>query len=191
MRRLVVVVVPLFGLLFALMLASSAMAQTQPQITITSPVNGATVPGPDVTVSINVTGTTLVPAAQATRLEDLHVHYLLDTDPSPWLDGTTPIPAGNPNIVHSGATSNAFTGLAPGPHQVAVVLGFSDHRAVQPPVDPSVSFTVAAQPSAPAQLPRTGDAGSPLPLLLTFGVVGVVLGTALRVIRRLALGHRG
>jgi hypothetical protein len=183
-------IVPLLGILLAFGSASPALAQTQPQVTITSPVNGATVPGPDVTVTINVTGTTLVPAAQATRLEDLHVHYLLDTDPAPWLNGTTPIPAGNPNIVHSGATSNAFTGLAPGPHQVAVVLGFSDHRAVQPPVDPSVSFTVAAQPSAPAQLPRTGDAGTPLPLLVAVGVVGVLLGTALRGLGRSGLGHR-
>ena len=181
---------PLLGALLAVLSASSVMAQTQPQITITSPVNGATVPGPDVTVSINVSGTTLVPAAQASRLEDLHVHYLLDTDPSPWLDGATPIPAGNPNIVHSGATSNTFTGVAPGPHQVVVVLGFSDHRAVQPPVDPRVSFTVAAQPSAPAQLPRTGDAATPVPLLVAVGVVGVLLGTALRGLGRLGLRHR-
>lgn len=181
MRRLVVLVL---GALLAVLSASTAMAQPQPQpqITITSPVNGATVPGPDVTVSINVAGTRLVPAAQATRLEDLHVHYLLDTDPSPWSGGTTPIPAGNPDIVHSGSTSNTFTGLAPGLHRVVVVLGFSDHRAVQPPVDPSVSFTVAVQPSAPAQLPRTGDAATPVTLLVAVGVAGVVLGTALRVL---------
>ena len=180
-------IVPVLAVLLGSVMASPALAQTQPQVTITSPVNGGTVPGPDVTVTINVSGTTLVPAAQATRLEDLHVHYLLDTDPSPWLDGTTPIPAGNPNIVHSGATSNTFSGVAPGAHQVAVVLGFSDHRAVQPPVDPSVRFTVAAQPSAPAQLPRTGDAANPVPLLLAVGVVGLLLGTALR---RSGLRHR-
>ena len=183
-------IVSLLGLVLAIGSASPALAQPQPQVTITSPVNGATVPGPDVTIAIGVSGTTLVPAAQATRLEDLHVHYLLDTDPSPWLDGTTPIPAGNPDIVHSGATSNVFSGVAPGPHRVVVVLGFSDHRAVQPPVDPSVSFTVAAQPSAPAQLPRTGDAGTPTPLLVAVGLLGILLGTALRALGRSGLGHR-
>jgi hypothetical protein len=184
-------ILPLLGVLLAFAATSPALAQTQPQLTIASPVNGATVPGPDVTVTINVSGTTLVPAAQATRLEDLHVHYMLDTDPSPWLDGTTPIPAGNPNVVHSGATSNVFSGVAPGPHQVVVVLGFSDHRAVQPPVDPRVSFTVAAQTSAPAQLPRTGDAATPVPLLVALGALGVLLGTALRALGRSGLGHRG
>jgi hypothetical protein len=181
---------PALGLLLFGLATSTAMAQTQAQVSISSPVNGATVPGPDVTVTINVSGTTLVPAAQATRLEDLHVHYLLDTDPSPWLGGATPIPAGDPNIVHSGSTSNTFTGLAPGAHRVVVILGFSDHRAVQPPVDPSVSFTVAGRPSAPAQLPRTGDAANLPPLLLAVGVVGLVLGSALRGLGRLGLGHR-
>ena len=182
---------PLLGLLVVPSVgAPSVMAQTQAQVTIASPANSATVPGPDVTVTINVSGTTLVPAAQATRLEDLHVHYLLDTDPSPWLDGATPIPAGDPNIVHSGSTSNTFSNVAPGAHRVVVVLGFSDHRAVQPPVDPSVSFTVASQPSAPAQLPRTGDSGTPLPFLLAVGAVGVVIGTVLRGLARLHRARR-
>src|SRR6202040_554297 len=114
-----------------------AFPQPQPQVVITAPTNGGRVAGPDVTVTIQVTGTTLVPAANATKLEDLHVHYMLDVDPAPYLPGTTPIPAGNPNIVHSGALSNTFTGVAPGPHTVWVVLGFSNHTAVQPPVAPS------------------------------------------------------
>src|SRR5205807_9117930 len=135
------------------------------------------VPGPDVTVTIQVTGTTLVPAANATKLEDMHVHYLLDVDPAPYLDGTTPIPAGNPAIVHSGALSNTFSNVAPGPHKVTVILGLSDHRAVQPPVAPSVSFNVGAQAAAPAQLPKTGDgstATTPLPIAaIAFALLAV------------------
>ena len=69
-----------------------AYAQGQPQITISAPANGATVSGADVTVSINVTGTTLVAAANATKLEDLHVHYVLDRDTGPLTSGTAPIP---------------------------------------------------------------------------------------------------
>src|ERR1700680_2742283 len=132
------------GLLLSFVFASPALAQPQPQVVITAPANGARVSGPDVTVTIQVTGTTLVPAANATKLEDMHVHYLLDVDPAPWLSGATPIPAGNPNIVHSGALSNTFTGVAPGAHRIAVVLGLSNHIAVQPPVAPSVSFTLGA-----------------------------------------------
>ena len=55
----------------------------------------------------------------------------------------TPVPAGNPNIVHSGALSNTFAGVAPGAHRVAVVLGLSNHLAVQPPVAPSKRFSIA------------------------------------------------
>src|SRR5438105_9808970 len=130
-----------FALLGWLAVAAPALAQ-QAQVTISSPANGATVTGPDVTVTINVSGTTLVPAAQATKVEDLHVHYLLDVDPSPYLAGTTPVPQGDPNIVHSGATAYTFHNVAAGPHRVTVLLGFADHRAVQPPVGPSVTFTL-------------------------------------------------
>jgi Domain of unknown function (DUF4399) len=132
-------VVALFGWLA---LASPTLAQ-QAQVTISSPADGATLSGPDVNVTINVSGTTLVPAAQATKLEDLHVHYMLDVDPGPYLAGTTPVPQGNPNIVHSGSTSNTFSNVAPGSHTLTVLLGFADHRAVQPPVAPKVTFTVA------------------------------------------------
>src|SRR5437588_5834094 len=144
-----------FGLLLSLVFAETALAQPQPQIVITAPASGATVAGPNVTGSINVSGTTLVPAANATKLEDLHVHYVLDGDPTTLASGAAPIPSGNPNIVHSGATSTSFMDVAAGSHKVSVILGLSNHVAVQPPVAPSVSFTVAA----PAQLPRTGDAG--------------------------------
>ena len=145
-------------------------------------VASATDPAP----SITVTGTTLVPAANATRLEDLHVHYVLDGDPATLASGAAPIPAGNPNIVHSGATSNTFMDVAPGPHKVTVILGLSNHVAVQPPVAPSVSFTVGA----PGQLPRTGDASSPATLLLLAGAIGVILGIAMRGSGRSALGLR-
>ena len=183
-------IVAVFGLVLSLALASTALAQQQRQVSITSPANGAAVPGPDVTVTIQVTGTTLVPAANATKLEDMHVHYLLDVDPAPYLNGTTPIPTGNPAIVHAAALTTTFSGVAPGPHRVTVILGLSDHRAVQPPVAPSVSFTVAAQAAAPAQLPRTGDgstATTPLPIA---GIAIALLAVALLSAARLAFGHR-
>ena len=53
-----------FGLLLSLAFTETALAQPQPQVVISAPANGATVAGPNVTVTINVTGTTLVPAAQ-------------------------------------------------------------------------------------------------------------------------------
>ena len=164
-----------------LVLATPAAAQ-EVQIRITSPANGAVVAGPDVTVSIAVAGTTLVPAADAMRLEDLHVHYLLDVDPAPYLSGATPVAMGDPNQVHTAALSQTFGGVAPGEHRVTVLLGLSSHVARQPVVAPSVTFRVAAagQAQVPSQLPRTGDFDGVLGLLLAAGAGGVLSGTFLR-----------
>jgi LPXTG-motif cell wall-anchored protein len=148
-------------------------------VAITSPAAGAMVIGPDVTVTIDVGDIKLVPGAQATQKSDMHVHYLLDVDPTPWLDGKHDIPTGDPNIVHSAATSHTFTNLAPGPHRVTVILSSADHLAVQPPVAPSVSFTVVDQ--SVAQLPKAG--GAPESALLAVGLLGLALtcgGLALR-----------
>jgi LPXTG-motif cell wall-anchored protein len=164
-----------------LVVAAPASAQ-QVQIRITSPANGGVVAGPDVTVSIAVTGTTLVPVAEATRLEDLHVHYLLDVDPAPYLSGSTPVAQGDPHQVHSAALSNTFADVAPGQHRVTVLLGLSSHVARQPVVAPSVTFRVAGagQVQVPAQLPRTGDLDGVLGVLLGAGAIGVLAGTILR-----------
>ena len=73
---------------------------------------------------------------------------------------------------------------------MVVLLGYSDHTAFQPPVDPAVSFTVGAAGAGAAQvpsaLPRTGDGFDVLPFVLAAaGVTGLLLGAVLR--RR----HRG
>jgi LPXTG-motif cell wall-anchored protein len=114
----------------------------------------------------------------------MHVHYLLDADPSPFIGTMTPIPMGNPNIVHTASMSQTFSGVAAGPHRVTVVLGLSNHVAVQPAVAPAVNFTVGAagaqQVPVPAQLPRTGDADTGVTWLALVGVLGLTVGTLLR-----------
>ena len=175
--------VPL-AVLAAFTFVSTAAAQAV-QVRITAPANGSALPGPDVTVNIAVTGTTLVPGAEATRLEDLHVHYILDTDVAAYVNGSMAIPMGNPNIVHTAAMSQTFAGLAPGMHRVYVILGLSNHVAVQPPVAPFVTFTIGAaggSAQVPGALPRTGDtsSGDMLWLAVLAGGAGVAAGTTLR-----------
>ena len=186
-------VLAVFGLLLLLSLvyAAPAFAQPQPQIVITAPTNGGRVPGPDVTVTIQVTGTTLVPAANATKLEDMHVHYMLDVDPAPWLSGATPIPAGQPEHRPFGSADQHVRRRSAGPAPRRGRARVIESRRGAAPVAPSVSFTVGAGVAAPAQLPRTGDASDPTTLLFGTGVVGVALGIALRALarRRLRLGH--
>jgi hypothetical protein len=166
--------VPL-AILAAFTFVSTAAAQAV-QVRITSPANGAVLTGPDVTIGIAVTGTTLVSGNEATSPDQMHVHYLLDVDPAPYLGGTMVIPMGDPNIVHTAALSQTFSGVAPGTHRVAVVLGLATHIAVQPPVAPSVTFTVAGA----GALPRTGDLDGIGLWVALAGGAGVIVGTVLR-----------
>ena len=110
-------------------------------VKITSPANGATLKGPDFTVSIELSDVTLVPPPNATKKEDLHVIYALDVDTKPFLAGTTKLGSG-PNRVHTARTSVTFKDVAPGPHTVQVILVYSDHMPVKPLVAPSVNFVV-------------------------------------------------
>ncbi len=152
-----------------------------PVVKITSPTEGEVIDGTEVTVTLDVGDLKLVPGAQAAQKSDLHVHYLLDVDPTPWLDGKRDIPTGDPNIVHSAATSHTFTNLKPGPHKVTVILTNADHIAIQPPVAPSVRFTVGGAISA--GLPRAG--GLPEGVLLAMALIGCSLVAGSLVARRL------
>jgi hypothetical protein len=110
-------------------------------ITITSPAAGATVPAGDVRVTYDVASATLVAAAEARRVDDLHVHVLLDVDPAPFLGTTTFIPLGVPNIIHTAAKEATLRDVRPGPHTVTVILTGANHVSVTPPVSASTSFT--------------------------------------------------
>jgi len=62
-------------------------------------------------------------------------------DATPYLGTTTPIPAGNPHIVHTAELHVTFDNLAPGSHQLAVVLTGSNHISVNPPITQQINFT--------------------------------------------------
>ena len=79
---------------------------------LTAPAPGETLSAGSVTVSVSYTGPPLVAAANATQLDDYHLHYFLDVDPTPYIGSTQPIPLGDPRIIHSGATSVTFDNVA-------------------------------------------------------------------------------
>jgi hypothetical protein len=108
---------------------------------LTAPTPGATVNAGSVTVTVSYTGPTLVPAANATKLDDFHLHYLLDVDPTPYLGTTVPIPVGNPQIVHTAATTVTFDNVAAGSHTLAVVMASANHVSLNPPVADKETFT--------------------------------------------------
>jgi hypothetical protein len=92
-------------------------------------------------VTVSYTGPALVAVANATKLDDYHIHYFLDVDPTPYIGTTIPIPLGDPRIIHSAATTITFDNVAPGPHTLAVVMTGSNHISVNPPVADKETFT--------------------------------------------------
>ena len=76
------------------------------------------------TVTIDYEGPDLVAAAQATQLT------------------TTPLPAGNPRIIHSAYKQVTFDNVTPGNHNLAVLLTGNNHVSTNPPVVERLTFTV-------------------------------------------------
>jgi len=121
--------------------ASGASAPTGVTITMVAPKDGSSVPPGDVTVNYDVAGVTLVPAADAKKLDDYHVHVLLDSDATPYLTQFLPVPMGNDNIVHTAAKMVTFKGVTAGPHTLSVFLTTSNHISVSPPIQTKATFT--------------------------------------------------
>ena len=125
--------------------AANAAAQRPANATlkITSPTAGQSVPAGSVQVTIDYSGPTLVAAANATKLDDLHLHYFLDESASPYIGTTAPVPTGNPKIVHTAALQVTFDNVTAGSHTVVVMLSGANHVSVVPPLSDQVTFTVS------------------------------------------------
>jgi len=95
-----------------------------------------------VQVSVQFTGPTPVAAANATKLDDYHLHYFLDESAAPYLGTLVPVPMGNPRIVHTAALQQTFDNVTSGPHTVTVMLSGANHISVTPPLSAQVMFTV-------------------------------------------------
>jgi hypothetical protein len=109
----------------------------------TAPTAGQTLPAGTISVAVDYSGPTLVPAASATKLDDYHVHYFLDESAAAYLGTLVPVPMGNPHILHTAATQVSFDGVTAGPHTLTVMLSGANHISVNPPVSDQVAFTVS------------------------------------------------
>ena len=115
------------------------------------------------TVVTTINPAVLVKAAADVDPQSFHVHYYVDTPVGSLKPGDV-IPAGNPQIVHSGALTLDLK-LTPGSHTVIVVLGQLSHAACGDSsgklISATTTFTVAAQasPTATVAAPKTGNAG--------------------------------
>jgi hypothetical protein len=109
---------------------------------ILSPAQDGVLSAGSIKVSINYAGPTLVPGAEAKKLDDYHLHYFLDEDASGYTNGGKSIPAGNPHIMHSAAKEVSFDNLTPGRHTLVVVMSGNNHVPVTPALTDSVTFTI-------------------------------------------------
>lgn len=120
---------------------AAAAAPTAPAtaVRITSPAKNDST-GHDVTVVLAETGVTIA-KADGKKVEGTgHYHLFLDTPVS--ADGA-PIPPTSKNVVHIGTGDSTYTfkGLAPGAHELIVVLGYGDHTPMATQRD-TVHFVV-------------------------------------------------
>jgi hypothetical protein len=145
-------------------------------ISVTAP----TVAAPT-TVSVTVTPPVNLKPAKDADATSYHLHYFVDIDPATVAQAGQPVPTGNPNIIHSAATTQDLGALAAGKHTVWVVMGDVSHIVCNPVVQGTVSFDVAALPKT-----GTGAAGDDaiggwaLWLTVAAGAVIAAAGVALR-----------
>ncbi len=139
---------------------------TAASITITEPQEGATVTGPSVTISVDVTNFELVEMLGEDTVEGQgHIHYFMDVMPP-----TTP---GEPAITEPGtyaATANmsyTWSNVTEGQHTFYALLANNDHTAVQPPVWDSVNVTVGTTTGNQTGNQTGNGTGEPVEVSLT------------------------
>lgn len=119
---------------------SADAAAGEPRVEISSPQQGATVEGPDVTVELEAVGFQVVEAGDTTANSGHH-HLFLDRDVSP---AGAPIPTEEGYIIHmgTGAAEYTFEAVEAGEHQLIAVVGDAVHVPVDPPLADTVRFVV-------------------------------------------------
>jgi Domain of unknown function (DUF4399) len=118
----------------------AATMATDRSVRITSPSEGDTVQGPNVSVSVAASGFTVVAAGDSTPNSG-HLHLFLDRDLSA---PGAPIPVEPGFIMHlgTGATDYTIENVAPGEHRLIVAVGDAVHIPLQPWVVDTVNFVV-------------------------------------------------
>jgi hypothetical protein len=136
-------------LAIALLLALTAargLAQEEPSVVITAPAEGEVLAGPDITVSVALSGFTIsLPLEPTPEPNKGHIVYFLDVEP--FFDSPTPL--GEDNIIHSGRFSETFVGVADGEHTIYVCLVYDDNTCIDPALTDSVRVSVS-DPLPPA-----------------------------------------
>jgi plastocyanin len=119
---------------------------TAPQITITQPTSGQTLPAGNITVKVQVSNFQLVDKLGQTSVQGQgHIHYFMDYPP-PTTPNEPAIPPSGMNVSWAATanTSYTFQNVSAGSHTVYVELVNNNHTPLVPPVTSSVAFTVTS-----------------------------------------------
>jgi hypothetical protein len=126
--------------------AAHGLAQEEPSVVITAPAEGEVLVGPDITVSIALSGFTIsLPLEPKREPNKGHIVYFLDVEP--FFDSPTPL--GEDSMIHSGRLSETFVGVADGDHTIYVCLVYDDNTCIDPALTDSVRVSVG-EPLPPA-----------------------------------------
>jgi hypothetical protein len=122
------------------------VAENPDAIRITSPENCEEVTGPDVQITWEAPGLTIVPATEAKNETDLHAHFIVD--------GAYEVVAGAPipvqdGVIHTASNPVTIEGLAPGEHTIQLVIGDPGHIPVPSLARPQVTLIVGDAGATP------------------------------------------
>jgi len=119
----------------------SPTSGTGPDLTITSPADGAVLRAGDITISVRVSNFKLVPEyGQPYVAGEGHLHYYMGVG-GPAVPGSSGVLA-PVSYVPTTATSYTWVDVPPGVHTFSVELANNDHSPFIPPVVRTVTVTV-------------------------------------------------
>jgi len=146
-----------------------------PTLSVTSPAEGATIQGSDLTVVFQTSNINIVPSTvpvadmgqrpEANRPDQGHLHLSLDALPL---------------VIWYQTDAYTFKDVPPGEHLLKVELVNNDHSSLTPPVIQQIRFRTVADEPAPTTMPNTGAAEPHLALLLLLALGLLAGGWVLR-----------
>ena len=112
-------------------------------VRILSPKDGDVIAGSNVSVQMEVVGSTVRPSISGTVDPRFgHFHLLLDTTRSL----AEEFPPRAEGLFHAANTNFTLENVQPGEHTLTLVWGFDNHNPPQPPITHTVRFTTVATP---------------------------------------------
>jgi len=130
----------------------SPTSGTGPDLTITSPAEGAVLPAGDITVSVRVSNFKLVPQyGQPYVAGEGHLHYYMGVG-GPATPGSSGVIA-PVTFIPTTETSYTWEDVPAGIHTFSVELAYNDHSPFIPPVVKTVTVTVLPTTTPTATAP--------------------------------------